>query len=159
MIKESPQSVVENNQILHCAVGLKADASLDATNALVVRGNQFAHNIVGLAFYGETGGHQFMDNRFERNLTTVAVSAPGVGSANIWRDNHWDEYQGFDRNRDGVGDTAHELYLFADRIWMETPMATFFRNSPALEILDFLERLAPFSSPHRLLRDPQPRMR
>lgn len=159
MIKESPQSVVENNQILHCAVGLKADASLDATNALVVRGNQFAHNIVGLAFYGETGGHQFMDNRFERNLTTVAVSAPGVGSANIWRDNHWDEYQGFDRNRDGVGDTAHELYLFADRIWMETPMATFFRNSPALEILDFLERLAPFSSPHRLLRDPQPRLR
>jgi nitrous oxidase accessory protein len=158
VIKESPQSVVENNVVLHCAVGLKADASLDVGNALVVRGNLFAHNIVGLSFYGEAGGHQFMDNRFESNLTTVAVSAPGVGSANVWRGNRWDEYQGFDRNHDGIGDTAHELFLFADRIWMETPMASFFRNSPVLEMLDFLERLAPFSSPHRLLRDPQPSM-
>lgn len=68
-----------------------------------------------------------------------------------------DEYQGFDRNRDGVGDTPHEAFLFADRIWMETPITMFFRNSPVLEMLDFLERLAPFSSPHRLLRDPTPR--
>lgn len=159
VIKESPQSVVEHNQILHCAVGLKADASVDAANALVVRGNRFAHNIIGLFFYGEVGGHQFMNNRFENNLTTIAVSAPGVGSANQWSGNWWDDYQGFDRNNDGIGDTAHEVFLFADRIWMETPMATFFRSSLALELLDFLERLAPFSSPHRLLRDPLPRLR
>jgi nitrous oxidase accessory protein len=41
---------------------------------------------------------------------------------------------------------------------METPMATFFRSSPVLELLDFLERLAPFSAPHRVLRDGSPRM-
>ena len=158
VIKESPRSVVENNQVLHCAVGLKADASGEMDSALVVRGNQFAHNIIGLFFYGEAGGHQFFDNRFESNLTTVAISAPGAGSANVWLGNTWDEYQGFDRNQDGIGDTAHELFLFADRIWMETPMATFFRNSPALEMLDFLERLAPFSSPHKILHDPKPRM-
>ena len=150
---------VENNVVLHCAVGLKADASADAEHALIVRGNQFAHNIVGLSFYGEAGGHQFLDNRFESNLTTVVISAPGAGSANVWRGNTWDEYQGFDRNGDGIGDTPHEVYLFADRIWMETPMATFFRNSPVLEMLDFLERLAPFSTPHRVLQDTQPRMK
>ncbi len=158
VVKESPRSRVERNVVLHCAVGLKADASTEVEGALVVRGNQFAHNIIGLFFYGEAGGHQFTDNRFESNLTTVAVSAPGAGSANVWLGNTWDEYQGFDRNHDGIGDTAHELMMFADRIWMETPMATFFRSSPALELLDFLERLAPFSSPHRILRDPKPRM-
>jgi nitrous oxidase accessory protein len=42
---------------------------------------------------------------------------------------------------------------------METPMTTFFRDSPALELLDFLERLAPFSTPHLLLRDAAPRMK
>jgi nitrous oxidase accessory protein len=41
---------------------------------------------------------------------------------------------------------------------METPMASFFRNSPALELLDFLERLAPFSLPYRVLSDPTPRI-
>jgi len=42
---------------------------------------------------------------------------------------------------------------------MELPKAAFFRNSPMLELVDFLERLAPFSSPYRILRDPKPLMR
>ena len=159
VFKESSNALVENNEVLHCAVGLKVDAPPQSVGALTVKNNRFAHNIIGLFFYGEEGGHRFFDNRFENNLTTVAISAPGAGSANVWRGNYWDEYQGFDRNGDGIGDTPHEVYLFADRIWMETPMATFFRNSPVLEMLDFLERLAPFSTPHRVLQDPQPRMK
>jgi nitrous oxidase accessory protein len=56
-----------------------------------------------------------------------------------------------------VGDTPYELYAFADRVWMEIPHARFFKNAPALEMLDFLERLAPFSSPELLLKDDSPR--
>jgi nitrous oxidase accessory protein len=37
-------------------------------------------------------------------------------------------------------------------------MASFFRNSPGMELLDFLERLAPFSSPYRVLKDDVPRL-
>jgi nitrous oxidase accessory protein len=156
VFKESNDALVENNAVLHCAVGLKVDASPQAASVLTVRGNRFAHNVIGLFFYGDAGGHVFTGNRFEKNLTQVALSAPGVGSANVWRGNHWDDYEGFDRNADGIGDTAHEIWMFADRIWMETPMSTFFRNSPAFELLDFLERLAPFSTPHRILRDDAP---
>jgi nitrous oxidase accessory protein len=159
VFKESGDALVERNEVLHCSVGLRVDAPPESVGKLTVKHNRFAHNIIGLFFYGEEGGHRFFDNRFENNLNTVAISAPGAGSANVWRENTWDDYQGFDRNGDGIGDTPHEAYLFADRIWMETPMATFFRNSPVLEMLDFLERLAPFSSPHRVLRDPRPRMR
>jgi len=39
---------------------------------------------------------------------------------------------------------------------MALPYARFFRNAPMMEILDFLERLAPFSAPVLLLRDQQP---
>jgi nitrous oxidase accessory protein len=159
VFKESHDALVEDNEVLHCSVGLRVDAPPEAVGKLTVRRNRFAHNIIGLFFYGEEGGHRFSDNRFESNLTTVGISAPGAGSANVWRNNYWDEYQGFDRDGDGIGDTPHEVYLFADRIWMETPMATFFRNSPLLEALDFLERLAPFSSPHLVLRDPAPRIK
>ena len=159
VFKESNDALVENNAVLHCSVGLRVDAPPESVGKLTVRNNRFAHNIIGLFFYGEEGGHRFFDNRFENNLSTVAISAPGAGSANVWRGNTWDDYQGFDRNGDGIGDTPHEVYLFADRIWMETPMASFFRNSPVLELLDFLERLAPFSAPHRVLQDPVPRMR
>jgi nitrous oxidase accessory protein len=159
VFKESNDALVENNEVLHCSVGLRVDAPPESVGKLTVRNNRFAHNIVGMFFYGEEGGHRFFDNRFENNLNTVAISAPGAGSANVWRRNYWDDYQGFDRDGDGIGDTPHEVYLFADRIWMETPMATFFRNSPVFEMLDFLERLAPFSTPHLVLQDPQPRMK
>ncbi len=159
VFKESNDALVEGNEVLHCSVGLRVDAPPESVGKLTVKRNRFAHNIIGLFFYGEEGGHRFIDNRFENNLNTVAISAPGAGSANVWRGNYWDDYQGFDRNHDGIGDTPHEVYLFADRIWMETPLASFFRNSPLLETLDFLERLAPFSSPHLVLRDPAPRMR
>lgn len=159
VFKESSNGKVEGNSVLHCAAGLKVDSPPQSAGTLTVRGNRFAHNVVGLFFYGEAGGHRFLDNRIEKNLTQVAVSAPGVGSANVWEGNYWDDYQGFDRNGDGIGDTPHEIWLFADRIWMETPMTTFFRNSPVLEALDFLERLAPFSSPNLVLRDTRPRTR
>ena len=66
----------------------------------------------------------------------------------------WNNYQGFDRD----GDAPHDLYAWADRIWLEFPTAKFFRDAPVLELIDFLERLAPFSSPSLVLRDTLPRM-
>jgi nitrous oxidase accessory protein len=158
VLKDSDDSVVEGNEVLHCAVGMKLDTPVEGRARLEVRGNHFAHNIVGLFFYGEAGSGNFSGNRFVANLTTVAISAPGAGSGHRWLANEWDEYQGLDFDRDRHGDTAHEVLLYADRIWMERPMTTFFRNSPALELLDFLERLAPFSSPVRVLVDPRPRI-
>lgn len=158
VFKESDSGRVIGNTVLHCTVGLKVDAPPEKIGLLEVRDNRFAHNIIGLFFYGEAGGHRFTRNRFDNNLTTVAISGIGTAAANVWRHNRWDEYQGFDRNRDGIGDTPFDAWLYADRIWMETPMATFFRNSPVLELLDFLERLAPFSAPYRILSDPTPDM-
>ena len=105
-----------------------------------------------------TVASQRQAQRGEQCRRRAALSAPGAGSAYQWHANHWDAYQGFDRDGDQFGDTPHEVLLYADRIWMETPLATFFRNSPALELLDFLERLAPFSSPVRVLQDPRPRL-
>ena len=95
-------ALVEGNEILHCGVGLKVDAPPEPVGVLTVRNNRFAHNIIGLFFYGEAGGHSFTDNHFSNNLTTVAISAPGAGAANTWRGNWWSDYQGFDRNGDGI---------------------------------------------------------
>ena len=157
-LKEVAAALVEDNLILHCAHGIMADSPLHPINRIVFRNNRLAHNITGVYFYGERGGHIAIGNHFENNLWPVTIIGDGDPMSDFWHGNTWDDYQGFDLNRDGIGDTPHEIYVYADRIWMATPAAKFFRNSPLLELLDFLERLAPFSSPNLILRDMAPRM-
>jgi nitrous oxidase accessory protein len=157
--KESGQIEVEGNAIVHCTVGAQTNAPTHPEAIIRFRDNLFAHNVTGMFFYGEKGGHIVRGNRFEKNLMQVGVSGPTSARSNDWRGNYWDDYEGFDRDGDGLGDTPHDLYYYADRIWIETPKARFFRNSPVLELLDFLERLAPFSAPDLILSDPQPRWR
>ncbi|MBA1331568.1 copper ABC transporter substrate-binding protein [Candidatus Endoriftia persephone str. Guaymas] len=158
-IKESSQVVIARNQILHNAVGLTANSPTDPENILYLRNNHFTYNTVAVYFYGEKGGHLIHDNYFENNLTSVAVSAPISARFNDWRGNHWEGYEGFDQDDDGFGDTPHDIRLYSDRIWMDRPTTGFFRGSPVMEVIDFIERLAPFSQPELILSDPAPRTR
>jgi len=158
--KEASDAIIEGNEIIYCAVGVHSDLSpFQPDTKIEFRNNRIAYNGIGMLFTSELGGNVASGNVFEGNLTHVAQAGRNTGGLNEWRGNHWDDYQGFDRNRDNVGDTPYELYAFADRIWMEIPQARFFKTSPALELLDFLERLAPFSSPELMLKDEAPRFR
>ncbi|QRM20066.1 nitrous oxide reductase family maturation protein NosD [Dechloromonas sp. TW-R-39-2] len=156
--KESSDSDVENNEVIYCAVGVGSDLSpFEPDTTIRFKNNRFAFNGVAIRFTSELGGNILTDNIFEGNLTDVVQMGRGVADKNQWRGNYFADYQGFDRNGDGVGDTPHELYSYADQIWIETPAAQFFKTSPVLELLDFLERLAPFSSPELQLKDDAPR--
>ena len=157
-LKETSAALVENNEIVHCAHGIMADSPMDPLNRIVFIGNLVAHNITGVYFYGARGGHIAIGNTFRSNLWPVTIIGDGDPLNDTWLGNYWDEYEGFDRDHDGFGDRPYELLAYADRIWIETPAAKFFRNSPVLELLDFLERLAPFTAPALILRDPAPRM-
>ncbi|MDR1227491.1 MAG: nitrous oxide reductase family maturation protein NosD [Azoarcus sp.] len=157
--KESSGTVIENNEIVYCGIGIGSDLSpFEPDTSIELRGNRFAYNGIAIQFNSETGGNHMRDNIFEGNLTHVSYGGRTENpEKNSWEGNYWDDYQGFDRDGDGWGDYAYELHANADLIWMEFPMATFFRASPVMELLDFLERLAPFSAPDLVLRDGKPR--
>lgn len=157
-LKEIASALIVGNEIVHCAHGIMADSATNPDSRNIFINNLIAHNITGLYFYGIKGNHITIGNTFRSNLWSVTINGDGDPDADIWAGNYWDDYEGFDLNHDGIGDQPHEVYSFADRIWIETPEAKFFRNSPVLELLDFLERLAPFSSPNLILRDTAPRM-
>ncbi|HRA82375.1 MAG TPA: nitrous oxide reductase family maturation protein NosD, partial [Thauera sp.] len=155
--KESSDILLENNEIIYCAVGVGSDLSPfqpDTTIRFV--NNRFAFNGIAIQLTSELGGNEMHGNTFEGNLTDMYQAGRGDGVKNKWNGNYFDTYQGFDRDEDGYGDTAHEEYAYADQIWMEIPNARFFKTSPVLELLDFLERLAPFSSPSLQARDDKP---
>jgi nitrous oxidase accessory protein len=156
--KETSSVVLEGNDIVYCATGIYIDVSPyepDTENRF--ERNRLAYNGVGVSFHTDWQGNVFRDNEFRGNFTQVSVRGGGGAARNVWQRNWWDDYQGFDRDGDGTGDTPYELYAYADRLWMEIPPLAFFRASPVLEVIDFLERLAPFSSPTRILEDAAPR--
>ena len=159
--KEASGTIIENNEIIYCGIGIGSDLSpFQPDSTIEIRGNRFAYNGIGILFNSETGGNNVRDNVFEGNLTQVTYGGRSDNAhvtKNFWEANYWDDYQGFDRNGDGIGDQIHENYAYADQIWIEMPIARFFRSSPVMELLDFLERLAPFSTPDLVLRDEKPR--
>ena len=155
--KETSDVVIANNRVLYNAAGLSLDVSPfqpGTTNR--IHDNLLAFNNIAVRFLNGWHGNDFKRNRFKGNLTDVVVSDGGTAKDNDWNGNYWDHYEGFDRNGDGIGDTPFEYYSYADRIWIDIPTAQFFRGSPVLEVLDFLERLAPFSPPEMVLRDNSP---
>ncbi|RTZ72332.1 MAG: nitrous oxide reductase family maturation protein NosD [Gammaproteobacteria bacterium] len=157
--KETSDLTIENNEILYCASGLYIDVSPyqpDTTNRF--EGNLIAYNGIGVRFLNDWHGNIFKQNQFVDNMTQIVVSGGGSANHNIWEGNYWSDYTGFDLDHDGIGDLPYELYNYADRLWQDVPYAQFFKGSPLLEVIDFLAKLAPFSEPTLLVKDPRPYM-
>ena len=155
--KETSDVTIDGNRILHCSTGIYLDVSPyqpDTTNRFT--NNLIAYNGIGVRWLNDWHGNHFTGNRFKGNITQMVVEGGKTANRNRWEANYWDDYEGFDRDDDGIGDTPYELYAYADRLWMDVPPAQFFKGSPMLEVIDFLDRLAPFSSPNLLVRDDKP---
>lgn len=156
--KESSGARIEHNDVFANARGLFMDASpYDPDSHNLFKANRFAYNGVAVAFHSGWEGNAFEENAFLGNHTQVMVAGGGSAQRNDWAGNFWDSYDGFDRNRDGVGDTPYRVWSWADRLWMDVPDAQFFRAAPSLEMIDLIERLGSLTEPRLVLSDPLPR--
>ncbi|MDM8568065.1 nitrous oxide reductase family maturation protein NosD [Thiotrichales bacterium HSG1] len=158
-LKETSNVKIEDNQIIYCATGIYSDLSPyqpDTNN--IFKNNKIAYNDIGFLFHNDWHGSILKNNQFIGNHNQVAVQGATTANRNVWQDNYWDDYVGFDRNEDGIGDTPYKIYSYADQIWMDIPDTRFFKGSIMLEVLNFLERLAPFTEPRLLLNDSNPKI-
>lgn len=155
--KESSGTKVISNDLFANARGIFMDASpYDPDSFNLFRDNRIAYNGTGIAFHSDWEGNTFEHNAFLGNHVSVTVLGTGGAARNRWNANHWDDWQGFDRNRDGIGDTPYEMWSWADRLWMDVPDAQFFRTAPSLELVDFVERLGSLVEPRLIMRDAAP---
>ena len=158
-LKETSGVKIIGNEILYNSRGISLDLSpFEPEKINEIYGNNIAFNSIGIVFLSDWKGNTIKDNRFKSNILPVTVSSFAGATRNIWTGNYWDTYEGFDQNKDGFGDTPYDLKIYSDRLWMDKPKAAFFQGTPVLSVLDFLERLAPFSEPLLMLKDKTPRM-
>jgi len=157
--KEASNLDVVDNEVLYNSTGLFLDSSPfqpDTTNRIYR--NTIAFNNIGVMFLSRWKDNLFRDNVFLSNIRHASSAAFETQNDNLWEGNYWDDYEGYDHDGDGIGDTPYRLLVYSERIWMDVKEAAFFRGTPVLSMLDFLERLAPFSDPLLLLEDRKPRI-
>ncbi len=152
---------VKNNLLMACAQALYIDSSpAEIGMRRYIIHNAIVDNFTALHFHAAICNNTVKDNDFVGNLNDVVRDLPKIKRKNndIER-NYWDRYEGFDKDKDGFGDTPYEVLLYADRLWQNNHHLQFFYATPVFALLDFIERLAPFSEPEKLLEDRKPRMK
>ncbi len=155
-MKETSSNQILNNRFIYSAIGIYIDVSpFVPTKMNTIENNEIAFCGMGIKFLSNQEGNLIKHNYFHDNLAQVTVEAK-TANRNKWINNYFDDYQGFDRDGDNIGDTPYRLFSYVEHLWDFNENVRFFYGAPILVILDFLERLAPFSSPKFILEDKKP---
>jgi nitrous oxidase accessory protein len=160
-MKDVSDCLVQDNVIMYNARGFYLDESPYQPGTVNrFTGNRLLYNTVAIQLHATTLESDFENNVFKGNMTDVDNDTPESRlDLNRWFENSWDTYEGFDRDKDGFGDTPQEIYSYADKLWRYRPSVKFFYASPVMSLLNFLTKLMPFSEPEKILSDPKPLMK
>ena len=155
-MKETSSNQVLNNRFLYSSYGIHFDVSPFVSEKInTIEGNEIAFCNVGMLFHSDLEGNLVKGNYLHDNLTQVFTRGK-TANGNKFEGNYWSDYQGYDKNKDNIGDVPYALYSYSEHLWAFNKNVKFFYGAPILEVLDFLERLAPFSKPKFVLRDKKP---
>ncbi|NPA45930.1 MAG: nitrous oxide reductase family maturation protein NosD [Chlorobi bacterium] len=156
-MKETSSNQILNNRFLYSARGIYIDVSpFVPWKKNTIQGNEIAFCGTGIEFLKDQEGNVFTDNLFHDNLQQIFVQGGGGAYRNKWEHNYWDDYEGYDKDRDNIGDFPYRLYEYHARLWRFNPDVKFFFGAPILSLLDYLEKLAPFSKPVFIMKDKKP---
>ncbi len=121
----------------------------------MVSGNRFVNNGWAIRVLGDASDNVFRRNRFAAN--SFDVGATEGHSDNLFLENYWDRYRGYDLDRDGFGDVPFQpVTLFAFLV-QQSPPTLILLHSFFIDLLDLAERALPALAPETLL-DPHPLM-
>lgn len=152
LLKEIGESRLERNVFTHNTTGLLADGA----DRLVAERNTFRDNGWAVKLEASTTGAFFAKNEFLGNSFDVATNSR-EHTTKI-EGNYWDDYRGYDLNRDGVGDVPfHPVRLFSMVVERHEP-AMILMRSLFTGMLDAAERVLPALTPETLA-DARPLMR
>jgi nitrous oxidase accessory protein len=118
---------------------------MEGTNRIQVEKNVFEANGWGMKILASCSDNVIKNNNFLGN--TFDISTNGSLVLNTFKNNYWDKYEGYDLDKNGVGDVPfHPLSLFAV-LTERNPSAMLLFRSFMITLLDKSERILPSITP------------
>lgn len=141
LLKEITDSRIEANRFHHNTVAIY----MEGTTRVGVRHNTFSDNGWALKVQASCSADTITKNNFKGNTFDVATNGSLV--LNNFDRNYWDKYEGYDLNRDGLGDVPyHPVSLYA-MVAEKNPAAMMLFHSFMVSLLDRTERVLPGATP------------
>lgn len=160
-LKDVSNFTLKDNTVIYNATGIYIDRSpFEPDSQNWIEDNQILYNSEAIHFHSLSEDNVIKGNSVIGNIEDVVNDSRGARThKNEIVGNYWDNYEGFDKNKDNIGDTSHKVYQYADQLWVYNSNIKFFYGSPIISLLNFLAKLAPFSEPVFLMEDEKPKLK
>lgn len=129
---------------------------MEGSSRITISRNAFKENGWALRVQASCDDNHFSFNNFLGNTFDVATN--GTLVLNRFINNYWDKYEGYDRNRDGIGDIPHHPVSMYSMIVEQNPYALILLRSFMVSLLDKAEKVIPSLTPVDLV-DEKPMMK
>lgn len=138
---------MRNSQMLYSKDGYQPEGkALFIYNSLFnqIHRNVMADSDIGIHLTAGSEDNSFTENAFINNNKQVKYVASRTQDWSVAQlGNYWSDYLGWDMDGDGKGDIAYEPNDGVDRLLWQYPTAKLLFNSPAIEILRWVQRQFP----------------
>ena len=152
LLKDISDSYIIHNTFLKNTVGIH----LEGTSRIEIEKNTFKGNGWALKVQASCEDNNFHHNNFTGNSFDVGTN--GSISLNTFYNNYWDKYDGYDINRDGIGDIPYHPVSMYSMIVEQNPYALMLFRSFTVQLLDKAEKAIPSLTPENLT-DEKPMMK
>ncbi|WP_291118008.1 nitrous oxide reductase family maturation protein NosD [Flavobacterium sp. UBA6135] len=141
LLKEISDSYIHSNHFKNNTSGIY----MEGTNRIKIEKNSFQGNGWAMKIQASCMDNEIVNNNFQGN--TFDMGTNGSLVLNTFNNNYWDKYEGYDINRDGLGDVPyHPLSLFAVLV-EKNPSAMLLFRSFMITLLDKSEKVLPSITP------------
>lgn len=152
LLKEISNSIIEHNQFTKNTVGIH----MEGTTHVDVKHCTFTDNGWALHVQASCSGSNFTENNFLGNSFDVATN--GTLVLNVFNNNYWDKYDGYDLNKDRIGDVPYYPVSVYSVITEKIPTAMILYRSFLTDVMDQVEKVMPSIIPDQL-KDDHPMMK
>jgi len=147
LLKDITDSYIQHNTFFKNSVGIHMEGS----SRIDVSKNIFKENGWAIKVQASCDDNNFFQNNFFGNSFDVATNGSLV--LNKFYNNYWDKYEGYDLNKDGIGDVPYHPVSMYSMIVEQNPNSLILLRSFMVSLLDKAEKAIPSLASENLVDD------